>query len=178
MCSTVSGWLWHILHWSVVVCLMICLLQYLVFSAWSCTAVMSPSVSPLSPLCFIHLNNSSISIWSLSRYLGNLPCIAFLSPFVLDHILDIYLVLVFKLLGLPCNCLIDIYSTVWGILQLPLVQSEEPWSYGVWGLLGSGDHFLLVMYLYSSTNVTLYSRFMRDLPPSRHGRYILCTSVS
>ena len=34
------------------------------------------------------------------------------SPFVLDHILDIYLVLVFKLLDLPCSCVVNTYGKV------------------------------------------------------------------
>ena len=78
MCSTVSGWAWHILHLSVVPCLMMC---FAVVSGVKCLILCccdeSLQFSHLSPVCFIHLNDSSTSTRSLSRPLRNFPCMAF-----------------------------------------------------------------------------------------------------
>ena len=140
---------------------------------------MSPSVSPLSPVCFIYLNDSSTSTWSLSRQLGNFPYMAFsfhLSP---HHLLEVFLVLELQLFGLPSGFLAMIIGHVICCSSLCQVfLSFLEYRVKSLGVLVSEDS-LFVMYVCSPIIVALYSfsRFMSDLPHSWHGRYILCTSA-
>ena len=77
---------------------------------------------------------------------GELSMHGLFLPIILYHLLEVFLVLELQLFGLPCGCLAMIIGHViccsslcQVFSQLPWVQSEEPWSFGVWGQLVSGQ---------------------------------------
>ena len=85
-----------------------------------------------------------MSVWALSRCFRNLPCITFF-PFVLDHILNIYFVLVRSCMPASLRHFSAAFSIEWRALKLWSLRSIV-----IWG------SFLLVIYWYSPAIVALY----------------------
>ena len=107
ICSTVSTWLWHILHLWVDPCLMICLsgIQCLVMSSCDESFSLSFESSILYPLEW-HLHIYMIFI----QILGKFAMHAFSPSTSPSPVYYTFLVLEFQLLGFPCGCLGKVIS--------------------------------------------------------------------
>ena len=105
--------------------------------------------------CIAFSFHLSLTIFLMSTLYLFLSCLAFL--------VAVLLVSVVRSCSASLKYLAASFGTEWSALELWCLRTA--W---IWG-----------SFLLSLTIVALYSisRFLRDLPPSRHGRYILCRSA-
>ena len=121
----------------------------------------------------------------LVQIAGELSMHGFFLPFIPHHLLEVFLVLELQLFSLPSGCLamnighVICYCSLCQVFLSFLGHRVK--SLGVLVLEAAciWTSSLFTMYVCSPIIVALYSfsRFMSDLPPSWHGRYILSTSA-
>ena len=175
--STVSGWLWHILHFFqrhiITFLAEVSCIQYLVMCSYN-----DSIFTPLSPLYFIHLNDCSLFFAFLHQIAWELTMHCLLVMLLLHELFIFSLLLILQLLSflfgscgmvnidiIYCSCLCQLHlSFLWC-----WAESLFPWCLKravIW------ISFFSVRLLCSPTIVVLYSfsRFISLLPPSWYSR--------